>query len=246
MGALLCLVTLLRMGMLEWLDDPGWIYFRLLPAALLFFAAGITIERRGQPADSRYFYPIAVTFTLIAFTGLAAAHEPYRRWLESVAPWTRGQIEYLFIINAGIYLVIQSICEYLPWAQMRSVARAFRFVLPGHVLTSLLLLGLNASAQWSESPASESLKFEARIFEVLLPCAAFFFVFGSVPKQMKNFFAWGMVFFAIGIVRLQDDLFKDNRIWLISLLTGGLLLMLAATNYAAIKVQLLRRIRRRL
>jgi hypothetical protein len=245
--ASLCLVTLLRMGMLEWLDtDPGRVYFRLLPFALLFFAAGFAIERLRYQADSRYFYPIAVIFTLIALSGVAAFHEPYAEWLETAAPWTLGQLEYLFIINASIYTGLQALCDRFPTAQMRTVAKSFRFVIPGHVLTSLLLLGVAATGRWESSPADAGLRLEARIFEVLLPIAACIFVFGSIPKQMKNFFATGLVFLAIGIVRLQQNLLKDQVGWPISLLLVGLLLMLCAANYAPIRMAFTRWVGRRL
>jgi predicted Ser/Thr protein kinase len=235
--ALLSLVTLLRMGLLEWLEqDPGKVYFHLIPIAVLFFAGGLVVERLGHPSDSRYFYPFAVVFTLIALSGVAAFHDPYAAWLKSIAPITRGQVEYLFIINAGVYLVMQYLCERVSTAQMRSVAKSLRFVVPGHVMTSLLLLGIAASALWEESPDNTSLRLEARVFEVLLPVVACIFVFGSIPKQMKNFFASGLLFLAIGIVRVQQDLFKDSPLWPVGLLLLGFLLMLAAANYSAIRI----------
>jgi hypothetical protein len=56
MAAMLCLATLLRMGMLGWLDDdPGRFYFQLVPCALLFLAAGYAFEKRRLTDDSRYF-----------------------------------------------------------------------------------------------------------------------------------------------------------------------------------------------
>ena len=238
--ALLSLVTLLRMGLLEWLEqDAGKVYFHLIPIAVLFFASGLAIERLGHASDSRYFYPFAVVFTLIALSGVAAFHDPYAAWLKSVAPITRGQVEYLFIINAGIYLVMQYLCERVSTAQMRSVAKSLRFVIPGHVMTSLLLLGMAASALWKESPDNTALRLEARVFEVLLPVVACIFVFGSIPKQMKNFFASGLLFLAIGIVRIQQDLFKDSALWPVGILLLGFLLMLAAANYPAIRIALI-------
>lgn len=241
MVALLSLVSLLRMGMMEWLDtDPGKIYFRLIPFALVFFAAAFAIERLRLPADSRYFYPIAVVFTLVAFSGVAAFHEPYAHWLNRMAPWTRGQVEYLFIVNAGLYAALQALCDRFPSAQIRSVAKAFRFVIPGHVLTSLLLLGLAATARWESSRADAGLRQEARTFDILLPAVACVFVFSSIPKQMKNFFVTGLLFLAIGIVRLQQNLLKDNPAWPISLLAAGLLLMWCAANYTPVKMALLR------
>ena len=245
-GALVCLVTLLRMGMLDWLEnDPGRVYFRLIPFAVLFFFLAAFIERLRFPADSRYFYPIAVIFTFTALSGVAGFHKPYADWLKAVIPATRGQLEYLFIVNAGIYLALQSISERFGSAQMRWVAKSFRFVIPGHVLTSILLLGLAASDRWDESITDASLRHEARFFEILLPVAACLFVFGSVPKQMKNFFATGLIFLAIGITRLQMDLFKERMSWPISLLITGVFLMVLAANYTPIKLAVTRWFRRK-
>ena len=244
MAALWCLASLLRMGLMDWIDnDPGRPYFYLLPCAALFFAAAAGLERLRLANDSRYFYPIAVVFTWAALTGVATYHDPYAAWIGRVAPWTRGQIEYLFLINAGIYFSLQLICERFSSAQLRAVAKSFRFVIPGHVMTSLLLLGLAASERWEKTPANAGMRLEARLFEALLPGVACVFVLGSVPKQMKNFFASGMFFLAIGLVRLQQDLFRDHAWWPIGLLMGGLLLMAAATRYAPLKMALARLIR---
>jgi serine/threonine-protein kinase len=245
MSALLCMVTLLRMGMLEWLDlDPGRVYFRLIPFAVIFFVLAAWIEQIPKPNDSRYFYPVAVLFTFTALSGVAYFHEPYARWLGSITPRTRGQVEYLFIINAGIYLALQSMSERFGSPQMRTVAKSFRFVIPGHVLTSLLLLGLAASSRWEEALNDAALRREARFFEILLPAVACLFVLGSVPKQMKNFFVSGLLFLAIGITRLQLDLFKERPVWPVSLLIAGLLLMLFAANYTSIKLVVSRLLRR--
>jgi predicted Ser/Thr protein kinase len=246
MAAVLSVVSLLRMGMLEWLDsDPGKVYLELIPFAVLFFLAGALIERLGYPADSRYFYSVAVAATFISLSGVALFHEPYANWLKRVVPRTRGQLEYLFIINAGIYLLLQFLCEGLPLAQMRAVANTFRFVIPGHVLTSLLLLGLAASDLWEKSPSSAPLRHEARFFEIVLPLAASLFVFGSVPRQLKNFLATGLLFLAVGIVRLEQEFFKQRATWPLGLLGAGLLLMLAAANYSPLRMAVSRVIRRR-
>jgi hypothetical protein len=244
MAALWCLACLLRLGMLDWIDkDPGRPYFYLLPCAALFFAIALALERLRLPGDSRYFYPLAVVFTLAAMSGVATYHEPYANWLNSVAPWTRGQIEYLFIVNAGIYFALQIACERVTSPQMRTVAKSFRFVIPGHVMTSLLLLGLAASDRWEKAPANPAMRLEARLLEALLPVVACVFVLGSIPKQMKNFFASGMLFLAIGLVRLQPDLFKDRAWWPIGLLLAGLLLMAVAARYAPLKMALKRMVR---
>jgi hypothetical protein len=234
----------LRMGAIHWFPDhPGWFFLHLIPVALLFFLIAATIERRNHPADSRYFYPLAVLFTFLALTGVAGFHQPYQDWLKRTIPQTHGLIEYLFILNAMIYLSLQGFSEHLGSPQMRSVAKVFRFVIPGHVLTSLLLLGLNASGEFGDGKNLDWL-FEARLFEVLLPLAALMFVFGSIPKQMKNFFATGLLFLAIGITRLQQEWFKNNAMWPVSLLLAGLLLMYIAVHYTPVKLALTRRFRR--
>jgi hypothetical protein len=84
------------------------------------------------------------------------------------------------------------------------------------------------------------MRLEARLFEVLLPVVACGFVFGSIPKQMKNFFATGLFFLAIGVVRLQQNLLKDKALWPAGLLVAGLVLMLAAARYAPLKLALTR------
>jgi serine/threonine protein kinase len=245
MAAWLWMVTLMRMGLFEWVDtDPGKLYFRLIPAALVFFAIALAVEWRHLVNDSRYFYPIAVVFTFAALSGLASDHKPYQEWLERLLPWTRGQIEYLFMINAGIYLVLEIICERFSVSQMRAVGKAFRFAIPGHVLTSLFFLGLVATDRWRDKIESLSMRREARIFEVLLPAAALVFVYGSIRKQMKNYFVAGMIFLAIGLVRLQEDIFEQRSRWPILLLILGSLLMVSATRYSAIKMAVARMVRR--
>jgi hypothetical protein len=227
-SALLCLATLLRMGVLDCLDrDSGRFYLDLIPCAILFMAAGFVFERLRMPDDSRYFYPFAVGFTLAALSGVAVYHEPLANWLKAAAPWTRGQIEYLFILNAGIYFLLDRICERFSSPQVRTVGKSFRFAIPGHVMTSTLLLGLSA----------ESVT-EQRVFEWLLPAIACLFVFASIPRQMKNFLVSGLVFLAIGIYRLQQEVFPNRAWWPIVLLLTGLGLMLAAANYAALRVTL--------
>lgn len=245
MGTLLWIVTLAQMGLKEHFgDNPGWFYFRLLPLALVYFVAGTILERRQQTDDSRYFYPIAVGASFAALSGLAAQHEPYAEWLKRAAAWTRGQVEYLFILNAGIYYALHGISERFHTSQMRTVAKTFRFVVPGHILTSLFLLGLEATKRWNGSPADVAMKTEARAFEFLLPAAACAFIFWSIPKQMKNYLATGLLFLAIGIVRLQQDFFKDRAEWPIVLLLAGTVLMFAAARYPAMKLVVRRWLRK--
>jgi len=245
-AALFSLTTLLRMGMLDWIDnDQGRIFLDMLPIAVIFFAVAIALEHFKFASDSQYFYPVAVGFTFTALSGVALFHQPYANWLQHTAPWTRGQVEYLFIINAAIYQVLQIVCGRFRTSQMRTVAKVFRFVIPGHVMTSLLLLGLNASDLWNQSPADLAMQHEARILEFLLPIVACVFVFGSIPQQMKNFFASGLLFLAIGIVRLQQDYYHDLARWPIALLLVGVILMLLASMHPALRPAMRQLIQRR-
>ncbi|MGD0869388.1 MAG: serine/threonine-protein kinase [Bryobacteraceae bacterium] len=229
-AAMACLATLLRMGVLEYLDhDQGRFFLDLIPCAALFMVAGFVFERLKMPDDSQYFYPFAVAFTLAALSGVAGYHEPWADWLKAQTPWTRGQVEYLFILNAGIYFVLDRICDRFESTQVRMVGKSFRFVIPGHVMTSLFLLQLSAN----------SVK-EARVLEWLLPAVACVFIFSSIPRQMKNFLVSGLVFLAIGVYRLQQEVFPNRAFWPVLLLTCGLALMVAAANYAALRVAVAR------
>ena len=244
MLALFSQVTLLRMGFLDWIkDDPGKAYFHMIPIALFFFVTGFVIERKKSPADSRYFYPFAVAYTFVAFSGVAAQHEPYREWLLSVAGWTRGQIAYLFIINAALYYVLQHICHAFDTSQMRTVAKVFRFVIPWHILYSIAVLFNNAYEKWQEGDIA--FRSEARLFEVLLPAVACTIVFLSIPRQMKNYLASGLLFLATGIVILQNEWLEDRAEWPIALLVAGILLMMGASRYAALRMTLSRWFRRK-
>jgi hypothetical protein len=149
--------------------------------------------------------------------------------------WTHGQVEYLFLINGAIYFSLDRFCERTASAQLHTVGKSFRFLLPSHVMLPVLGIGMAALEQKRLG--------EARLFEWMLPAIAFAFVFGSIPRQMKNFFISGLVFFAVGVYRLQQNVFPDQAIWPVTLLATGLLLMIAATNYAVIRVGL-RRLRR--
>lgn len=231
---LLSVTWLLQRGLLEWIDDDQMLsrtFTHMIPIVLLFFGLGMIIERLRFPSDSRYFYPVAVGFTWITLTGLAATHEGY---LESVTGWWSGfgmEREYLFLANAGIYFVLQRLCDWLPWDQLKSVARAFRWVIPTHVLLAMRSL--------------EDSQSDPTALRILVLAVAFAFVFLSIPRQMKNFFVWGMIFVGVGIVDLQNDLFKDTRGWLLTLLISGMVVMLLATHYAGLRMTVARWIRRR-
>jgi hypothetical protein len=153
----------------------------------LFFVCAFILERLKLTNDSRYFYPIAVALAFVAMSGLASDYEPFRERLDDALPWTRGEIEYLFILNAGIYLVLQTTLGRFAMSQVQAVAKAFRFVIPGHILTSLLSLGIRASNRWNSAITNLSLKHEARALEILLPVVALVWTRLAGPS---SFFSW--------------------------------------------------------
>lgn len=226
------LVTLMRFGLLDWLaEDPGRAFLWLTPVAAGFFALALLLEKRSQPLDSRYFYPLGVAFTLIGLSGVASFHDGYAAWWKATFPVTRGQPEYLFLTNASLYYLLQLVCDWAGSDQLRRVGKAFRFVLPGHVMGSIFFLGLEASKQ----PAHAA---EARFFQILLPAVAALFVFGSISKQMKNFFATGLIFFGLGVARLAWNLLREEAWWPLALVLAGLAVMLAAANFTALRLRL--------
>ena len=235
--AIWCLVTLLRFGVIEWFDtDPGKPFLYLIPFAGAFLLAGLVLELRRFSGDSQYFYPVGVIFTLVALSGVAAFHEPYANWLKRSFPFTRGQVEYLFAFNGFLYWLLQRICDLASSAQMRRVAKVFRFFVPGHFLGAILVLGINASDRWHESLADSSLHFEARFFEILLPVAATVFLFAAISRQMKNFLATGMLFLAVGIIRLQQNLLEGWISWPLGLMFAGIMLILGVGSIRLFKL----------
>ena len=54
---------------------------------------------------------------------------------------------------------------------------------------------------------------------------------------LKNFFVSGLVFFVIAVYRLQQNVFPERAAWPVALLAAGMALMVAAANYAPLKVR---------
>ena len=246
MGFLLGCITLLRMGWLDWVkDDPGQAVLRLLPIALIFYAVGVLLERRKLYSDSQYWYPFAVLATAVSLTVLAGYGKAYEEWLTRTFYWSDGDREYLFLMNAAFFYTLGTVAEWIDTRQMRNISKLFSFTVPGHVMFPLLFLGLAATDRWDKFHDILAVRAEARMFEFLLPAVACIFVFWSIPRDMKNYVGSGLFFLAVGIVRIQQDFYKDRALWPVLLMIGGTVIMALATNYAGIRVMLLRSLRRR-
>jgi hypothetical protein len=237
MIALFFMVSMLRLGLLEWLEtDQGRLFFYCLPVALAYLCGGFILEKMKKSSDSPCLFGHAVVFTYAGLSGVALYHKPYAEWLKNFFPWTRGDLEYLFILNAGLYFLLQLFCEHSSSAQMRTVAKAYRFVIAGHILIPLLLLGLSSTNRWNENPANLIFRNEAWTFEIILPVSALAIFLLSIPKQTRNYTVTGLTFLAVGIIRLSQDLLKNSAFWPLSLMTAGLGLMLVAAYYAPLKL----------
>ena len=121
--------------------------------------------------------------------------------------------------------------------QMRRVAKAFRFFIPGRLLGAILVLGVNATDHWHESLSDPTLHFEARFFEILLPVAATVILFTAISKQMKNFLATGMLFLAVGIIRLQQNLLEGWISWPLSLMITGIAFILGVGSIRLFRIR---------
>jgi hypothetical protein len=231
MSLLLAGATLLRMGMLDWLSkDQGRPFLYMIPVSIVYFSAGYLLERLHLAGDSRYPYGHAVFVTYFALSGIALYHQPYAEWLKTIFPWTRGQVEYLFIVNALLYWALQFLCDHAASTQLLTVAKAFRFVIAGHILIPLWVLSITAMDRWNEGTAVSALRFEARLLEVLLPVVAAIFVYYSIDRQMKNYLASGMIFLAVGVIRLEEDWLRGHAAWPLALIINGFLLMLIVVS----------------
>ncbi|MCG6534993.1 MAG: hypothetical protein L7F78_09930, partial [Syntrophales bacterium LBB04] len=233
--------TLLRMGLLEWVrEDAGRPFLYLIPVAAGYFLIGFWLERYGCSSDSRYCHGHGVFLSYLALSGVALFHEPYANWLRTAFSLSRGQVEYLFLLNALVYWMLQFVCDCLPSEQLHQVAKFFRFVIAGHVLTPILILGVRASDLWSKTPADFAMMQEARFWEVALPLVAALFIFYSVHRQMKNYLAAGMIFLAIGVIRLEKDWLQGYLAWPLLLILNGFLLMFVVKHSTRLKLLLKR------
>jgi hypothetical protein len=93
-----------------------------------------------------------------------------------------------------------------------------------------LVDAIAAMDRWKENPAISDLKFEARLLEVLLPAVTALFIYYSIARQMKNYLGRGMIFLAVGLIRLEQDWLRGNAAWPIALIINGFLLMLIVVS----------------
>jgi hypothetical protein len=106
-------------------------------------------------------------------------------------------MEYLFLLNAAIYFVLERLFRIHAIGQLLA-SPGISLHHSGHVMTSLLLLGIEAKSHSRRGSSTGCCP---------LSCV---FVFASIQRQMKTFVS-GLVFFAIGVYRLQQNVFRACR-----------------------------------
>ncbi|MCG8526821.1 MAG: serine/threonine protein kinase [Opitutales bacterium] len=142
------LVYLAQIGLLDWIEtEISELYIHLLLLGLILLIAAFFVEKNQCSDDSRYIHPLGFLITFISLTGIAYTREPLHQWLEITIPFTRGQAEYCFLINAMIYFGLQKWLDSIETPQMRRLALCFRFLIPSHVLIALLSLSVSAINQ---------------------------------------------------------------------------------------------------
>ncbi len=202
----------------------GWF---LIPAAILFCLALLLDLKQKQMYLAGPLYIFSVAVFLLSLT-VIARYGPTRQWLgwQSVDN-VENEIKYSFMMNGLVYLIVGFLADRSKRSRwLRRIATLLFWLTPTHVLVPLFLLALERegavlAGTWT-------------LFEVLLPIGAIFFVFASVPKQMKSFFFSGLFYLALSVIQLTYEHFKNRFYWPVLLAVIGFALTLAAWRFPAL------------
>lgn len=202
----------------------GWF---LIPAAVLFCLALLLDLKQKKIYLAGPLYILSVAVFLLSLT-IIARFGPTRQWLgwESLAK-IENEIKYSFIINGIVYLIVGFIADRSKRSRwLRRIATVLFWLTPTHVLVPIFFLaydreGIVLTGNWT-------------LFELLLPAGAIFFVFASVPKQMKSFFFSGLFYVALSVIQLTDEHFKNRFSWPVLLVVTGFTLILIAWRFPAL------------
>ena len=215
----------------------GWY---LIPGAVMLHTA-LFLDLKGEAVHHAGPPYVIGTLVLLAAMTLIAKFGPTTEWiglvdLEDHTAAHMRHVKYAFVINGIIYLLLGLFAdrsEISRW--LRKIATFLFWLVPSHILAPILFL----EDEWAVLPGNWT------VAEILLPLGALFFIFISVPKQMKSFFFSGLFYMAVSIQRLTARHFEDTFAWPIALATGGFLLTLAAWRYPALFDRSKQRIARR-
>jgi serine/threonine protein kinase/FtsH-binding integral membrane protein len=196
----------------------------LIPTLVLFIMA-LTLDLRFRAAPlAAATYIISIICFLLSLT-LIAAYGPTTDWL-GMSRWIPDildEIAYSFIINGAIYFTFGLLTDRSKRSRwLRRLAPVFFWLTPTHLLAPIVYFMEQEKWSWSLLPADWTLA------ELVLPIGALFFVFASVPKQMKSFFFSGLFYVAVALVWLTHQHFQEKVAWPISLAGIGIILAVIA------------------
>ncbi|MBN1766748.1 MAG: DUF2157 domain-containing protein [Sedimentisphaerales bacterium] len=196
----------------------------LIPGIILFVIA-LMIDLQGRAAPlAGPAYIISTAVIVLSLTGVAV-FAPTTDWLglSRFIADKNEEIAYSFILNGALFLIsgflmdrsLQSSC-------LRRIAVVLFWLAPTHILAPVFYLVTRHKWSVAWLPAGWTLS------ELLLPVCALFFIFASVPKQMKSFFFSGLFYVALSVIWITREHFQEKFFWPITLALAGLLLVLLA------------------
>ena len=218
-------------GMMEeWIDYEHIIALRYLYPGVVFFAAGMLLDRKKL---TPYAWPLCGTGLLLiigclSFVAQSEATLFYCAWSnpESIPGWYNNGINFLcqadteqtktfgFIINGLVYMALAWVCRRQGTRLQRMLGQIFNWLGPLHLLVCLRVLDELGSGVHQD------------VYRFMLPVASLAFVFGSVSRQMKSFVFSGLSGLAASVQKFTSEYFEDVFSWPIALIVIGLCFML--------------------
>ena len=196
----------------------------LVPVLILFITA-LILDLHFQAAPlAASIYCISIICFLLCMT-LIAWYGPTTNWL-GISKWVTSktdEIAYSLMINGGIYFTLGLIADCSTRSRwLRRMGQLFFWLTPTHILAPIVYFTTEQKWSWHILPQGWT------IAELVLPAGALFFVFVSVPKQMKSFFFSGLFYTAAAVIWLTHQHFQKTFAWPMSLAGIGIILTVIA------------------
>jgi len=215
----------------------------LIPGVILLTLALALDLRLRVTAIVAPIYIISIATVLLSLTFIALCG-PTTEWF-GLDQWITDKfdgIAYSLIINGVIYFTLGMLADRSKKSYwLHRIAPLLFWLTPTHVLAPIVYFMSEKKWEWFLLPAGWTLS------ELVLALSALFFVFTSVPKQMKSFLFSGLFYMAVSVVWLTQEHFKEKFFWPIILASVGLILTLIAWRWPVLfdrnpkKLRLLKR-----
>lgn len=206
--------TLVRSGLLQWLDAEWYAHTALLhlPLAVLATGIGFSIDRRGGARHAQPFYVLGMAAFVASLTTIAL-HGP-EDWLGRHGESARIAGRSWLIANGLAYYAAAWLFERKGTPLLRWYAMPLYIATPVSVLLPLHLM----ERQGIHFMLGSQLVY---LTEVLLPLACLALVLLAIPLQLKTFFYSGLFYLAIAVQRVTALHFEQARAWPVALLVLG-------------------------